>query len=197
MFHNLSNSAILCLWLCSLVVLGCGDDVEEGDANVLEPGEDLRFQELPVADERGSLIPPDEVPVVTIEKTREDAENVWWRLKANPVPARADLVVHVIGPTTKFPRKHSDAIFLSILKFENSSVEWESSRSQEEYTVLINPVRFDYRQVIHSFWDLINDPVPQISKPSVLDDGYVVPPVFHFHFYRIGEPSELKIPAQE
>jgi hypothetical protein len=34
--------------LCGLVVLGCGDSVEDSDAGVLEPDGDFRFQDLPL-----------------------------------------------------------------------------------------------------------------------------------------------------
>lgn len=61
--------------------IGCGvDSVEESDANILEPtSADFHFQDFPL--EGGSLIRPEDVPVVTIEKTREDGEFFYWQLK--------------------------------------------------------------------------------------------------------------------
>ena len=55
-------------------MVGCSvDTVEESDANILEPSAAPRTQNLPVLD-NGSLIPTEEVPVITIEKAREDAD---------------------------------------------------------------------------------------------------------------------------
>ena len=83
------------LFCCSLLaIFGCSDSIEESEANLLSSSEEIRFQGLPVL-EGGSLIPPEEVPVITIEKTREDADNVWFRLRADPAPEREDLVVQV------------------------------------------------------------------------------------------------------
>ena len=89
-------TALLILFSALIFVVGCGDSVEESDANILEPIEDFRFQNLPIQ-EGGSLIPPDEIPVITIEKTREDDDFYYWQLKADPVPTREDLVVGVSG----------------------------------------------------------------------------------------------------
>ena len=63
-----------------LFVVGCGDSVEDSEANILDPtNADPHFQNFPLAG--GSLIPLDEIPVVTIEKTREEDEFYYWQLK--------------------------------------------------------------------------------------------------------------------
>lgn len=57
-----------------LFTIGCGMD-EDSDANILDPpSADFHFQSLPLARAGGSLIPLEEIPVITIEKTREDYE---------------------------------------------------------------------------------------------------------------------------
>ncbi len=77
-----------------LFVVGCGDSLEDSETNILDPNSaDPHFQNLPLAG--GSLIPLDEIPVITIEKTREDDEFYYWQLKANPVPIHEDLVVGI------------------------------------------------------------------------------------------------------
>ena len=77
-----------------LFVVGCGDSVEDSEANILDPNSaDPHFQNLPLAG--GSLIPLDEIPVVTIEKTREDDDFYYWQLKADPVPIHEDMVVGI------------------------------------------------------------------------------------------------------
>lgn len=188
--------------LCGLVVLGCGDSVEESDAGVLEPDGDFRFQDLPVV-EGGSLIPPDEVPVIAIEKTREDAENIWWKLKADPVPSQGDLVV-ALGPNLPddlelWPNRQAalkEGLLVSILKFENNSVEMKTLRSQT-----------DWRLEVYSFFNLEglihfrHIHVPSAGFPRVpsfqLDDGYVVPQWFVFSYYLPGTTFSLEIPAKE
>lgn len=94
------NPAYL-FFLIILVFLGCGDALEK-DTNLLAPEELLaseepyRFQALPILEE-GSLIPLDEIPVVSVELITEDPADGFftWRLKANPVPTREDLVMLV------------------------------------------------------------------------------------------------------
>ena len=180
--------------LCGLVVLGCGDSVEESDADVLGPDEDFRFQELPVA-EGGSLIPPDEVPVITIEKTREDAENIWWRLKADPAPSREDLVVFIstfplenFGNWDVVKTQGDDYYLLSILRFKNNSVEMKSLRSQTDESLAVAPYSLMMRIVL----------VPVATLPAYqLDDGYVAPQGFQFSYYLPGTSSSLEIPAKE
>ena len=61
---------LLILFSALLFTAGCGESVEDSEASILEPNEDFRFQNLPIQDE-GSLIPPDEIPVIMIQKTRE------------------------------------------------------------------------------------------------------------------------------
>ena len=143
----------ICSLLFSLCVFlifsGCGDRVEDSDASALGYSEDFRFQDIPIA-EGGSLILPDEIPVITIEKTREDAEAVWWRLKTDPTPQREDLVVgveinrgdidsdewrrlfdwfidqgHFAGRFVPFSVKRY-MLYIAIPKFENSSVEMKA-----------------------------------------------------------------------
>ena len=89
--------SLLIFFSALIFVIGCGDSVEGSEDNILEPFEDFRFQDLPVQ-EGGSLLAPDEVPVITIQKTREDAEFYYWQLRATPAPKREDLVVGVSGP---------------------------------------------------------------------------------------------------
>lgn len=97
MINELNDQMTLLLILFPMLLLtvGCGvDSVEESDANILEPtSADFHFQDFPLAG--GSLIPLEEIPVVSIEKTREDDEFFYWQLKADPVPIHEDLVVGV------------------------------------------------------------------------------------------------------
>lgn len=99
-----------------LFTVGCGvDNVEESDANILDlASTDFHFQNFPLAG--GSLIPPDEIPVVTIEKTLEDDDFFYWQLKADPAPVHEDLVVGVKndGPL---------AIFTIRVRFEDGRIE--------------------------------------------------------------------------
>jgi len=82
-------------FLAILVFLGCGDALEK-ETNLLASEELYRFQALPILED-GSLIPLDEVPVVSVEIVTDDPADGFftWRLKANPVPTREDLVVVV------------------------------------------------------------------------------------------------------
>lgn len=83
--------------LCSL---GCG---EQETSPLLDEDVSIRFQELPALED-GNLIPQEEIPVISVEMTRQDDEFFWWRLKAEPVPTREDLVVSVYaaGPYLSF-----------------------------------------------------------------------------------------------
>lgn len=87
---------LLILFSLLLFTAGCGmDNVEESEADILDPvSTDFHFQDFPLAG--GSLIRPEDVPVVTIEKTREDGEFFYWQLKADPAPIHEDLVVGVV-----------------------------------------------------------------------------------------------------
>ena len=81
-----------------LLTVACSvDTVEDSDAGILDPTPtDFRFQNLPIIDGAGgSLIPLDEIPVITIEKTREDDDFGYWQLRADPAPIHEDLVVGV------------------------------------------------------------------------------------------------------
>lgn len=84
-----------------LLTVACSvDTVEDSDAGILDPTPtDFRFQNLPIIDGAGgSLIPLDEIPVITIEKTREDDDFFYWQLRADPAPIHEDLVVGVNLP---------------------------------------------------------------------------------------------------
>ena len=122
----------LLLFSALLFTAGCSmDTVEESDANILEPSAAPLTQNLPVLD-NGSLIPPDEIPVITIEKTREDDDFYYWRLKADPAPTRADLVVGVDVEYAEYNDWLRDngyifdinsLLYVPILKFEKTSTE--------------------------------------------------------------------------
>lgn len=198
----------LLLLLCGFVVLGRGDRVEE------------RFQGLPVV-EGVHLIPPDEIPVVSVEKTREDAENIYWRLKADPIPRHGDLVVSVdISPLGISRGELGPLTFIgSIPQFENNSVEMRFERffvemefkrylDDEEdalfngYTMNVTPlrnvirliIRDSYRRGIPLMPDQDSPPRAVVAMdlpPFQLDDGYVVPQGFKFSFYLPGEPLEM------
>lgn len=198
--------------LCGLVVLGCGDHLEESDADVLEPDEIFRFQELPLV-EGGSLIPPEEIPVVTIEKTREDAENIWWRLKTNPAPSREDLVVAVNFPDLTLNSRDSNfdleelhkigvgwfgRLLVSIPTFENSSIEMKSPRLHVDWALEVSHFTHLISNVATRQFapaPLALDKLP--SHAFVLNDGYVVPQGFEFPYYLPGTTSSLEIPAME
>lgn len=104
-----------------LFVVGCGDSVEDSEADILDPTNvDPRFQDLPIAG--GSLIPLDEIPVVTIEETRKDDEFYYWQLKADPAPIHEDLVIKIDVGRPNADKSH-------LVKLQNvkvrGSVHWE------------------------------------------------------------------------
>ena len=189
--------------LCGLSVLGCGESVEESDATILVPEEDFRFQDLPVLED-GSLIPPDKIPIVAIEKTREDAENVWWKLKADPVPSRGDLIVSIWRASRILPRK-GRILLVSIPNLENNSVEMKTLRAEvvELSVGSFWGMMHNIRPRVFGFSSPFNDrelkdifaegvlPLP----PFRLDDGYVAPQGFVFSYYLQGAESGLVIPA--
>ena len=90
MFKRFGISLSL-LTLCGLVLCGCTERTEETDTPLLSEDLDTSFQLI--GDPQGSLISPEDVPVVSVEITQQDAENVWWRLKAAPAPKDEDLVI--------------------------------------------------------------------------------------------------------
>ena len=91
MNHKLTDLLIGCLFTIGLVLCGCTERTEETDTPLLSEDLDPAFQLI--GDPKGSLIPPEEVPVVSVEITRQDAETNWWRLTAEPAPKDGDLVV--------------------------------------------------------------------------------------------------------
>lgn len=214
---------IICSLLFSLCLVlifsGCGNSVEESDANVLEPDADFfRFQELPIV-ERGSLIPLDEIPVITIEKTREDAENVWWRLKADPVPTREDLVVGVLLPDHSAGWFAANGylfddhgyspylLYVAIPKFENSSVEMRAPRRASDYNLSVDTPWSTIVSMIEDWVEFLADTVAHrperenfasVDLPPIrLSNGYVVPQGFEFSYYLVGTPYSLEISDQE
>ena len=85
------------VFFCGLLVtLGCSDRTLENDvdANVLAPSTDIRFQGLPLL-EGGYLTPGEDIPRVSLQMIREDAETIWCQLIAEPPPTREDLVVGI------------------------------------------------------------------------------------------------------
>ena len=169
----------------------------------------FRFQELPLV-EGGSLIPPEEIPVVTIEKTREDAENIWWRLKAAPAPSREDLVVAVNFPDLTLASWDSNfdveelrkvgvawfgRLLASIPIFENSSIEMKSPRLQVDWALEVSHFGHLISNVATRGQFAPLDKLP--SHSFVLNDGYVVPQGFEFPYYLPGTTSSLEIPAME
>ena len=179
--------------LSGLVILGCGDEAEDNNANVLDPQNGLGEQNSPIVN---SLIPLDEIPVITIEKTREDAENIWWRLKADPAPIHGDLVIGLEYPYFTNEGRRYRTILVAIPKFENTSVEMKSE------TGTLWKIITTWRTIAHIIDDW--DGEYSIDKygafadvnvlpPFQLDDGYVVPQGFQFSYYLVGEPSELRL----
>ena len=195
-----------------LFVVGCGDSVEDSDANVLEPSTVPRTQNLPVLD-NSSLIPIEKVPVITIEKTREDDDFYYWQLKVDPAPTRADLVVGVEVEYARYNDwlRHNRYIFdinsllyVPILKFEKTSTEipvpiWFSIDLAVTHPwVMIGSM--------HEEWaDLLDDMIPQRQAgltsadlpPIRIANGYVIPRGFQFTYYSVGDPSSLEIQLQE
>lgn len=115
------------LTLCGLVLCGCTERTEENDTPLLS--EDLEPSFQLIGDPRGSLIPPEEVPVVSVEITGQDAENVFWRLKAAPAPKYEDLVVRI---KHDYPRNYS-RFFVVIPKNKTHSAEFQSLRYSEAW----------------------------------------------------------------
>ena len=212
------NVFIPFLILTLIVILGCGESVEDSEATDLLADEDsFSFQELPVGED-GRLIPLDEIPVVTIEKTREDAETVWWRLKANPAPSRGDLVVGVLEYVSR-PRfeqpEYYGFTFVSIPEHENASIEMKAVRRHLEvldFPLSLRVARFRGNGLYVPAWVGIDRSLqnsgdfdeeettrraiffgnPGVPLPAFrLDDGYVVPQGFKFSYYLITESSVL------
>lgn len=185
-FYCITSLVIL---LSALIfVVGCGDSVEDSEANILEPRADFRFQNFPVL-EKGSLIPPEEVPVITIEKTRqEDDDLVYWQLKADPVPTREDLVV---GVGVGMEGNVDYLLYVPILKFEKTSMEiftclWHLIESTELSIVSTAAMIAG----MHKNWSWI-------PPPRQIENGYVIPQGFLFTYYSRGEPSSLELPPKK
>ena len=185
-------TSLLILLSALIFVVGCGDSVEDSEANILEPNEDFRFQNLPVLD-NGSLIPPEEVPVITIEKTREDADFYYWQLRATPAPTREDLVVGVsvsarrlISPpfvTNKYP-----FMYVAILQNQNGSAEIRVPQSDSAYRLQIESTWIAIMSMIEAWSEFLDDELwggqrttyqPHFSAvdlpPIPLSDGYIIP----------------------
>ena len=125
MFKRFGVSLSL-LTLCGLVLCGCTERTEENDTPLLSEDLDTSFQLI--GDPQGSLIPPEEVPVVSVEITRQDAENVWWRLKADPAPKYEDLVVLIMMSKDGV---FTDNFFVVIPRYKSHSVDLRASREKE------------------------------------------------------------------
>lgn len=118
--------SISLLILCFVMpfVISCGESLEETDADILDPSEGFSFQDFPLV-EGGSLIPADEIPVITLEKTREDADFYYWRLKADPVPTREDLVVGVEFSTNINGEEEFDVKVKNLKVIDTDTDEWK------------------------------------------------------------------------
>lgn len=200
-----------------LLTVGCGvETVEEsgvGDANILDPASaDFHFQNLPLAG--GSLIPPEEIPVVTIEKTREDAEFFYWQLKADPAPIHEDLVVSVflVPHTLVFfenVRTRREAFWDAGLALEDQEVTVQVSLSQmwenfvnegyfPRWGGQWNPIAWTYGWgpsvwLAAAEWDPIVVVIPKLQNTSQefkLPLSYVVDPA-HSGFIKANELPEL------
>ena len=204
-------TSLLILLSALLFVVGCGDGVEDSEANILEPNEDFRFQNLPVLD-NGSLIPPEEVPVITIEKTREDAHFYYWQLRATPAPTHEDLVVGVSGaPESLNPLPfyfgNRDFLYITILQNQNSSAEIKVPR--RGYSLQIESTWDTIMSMIDAWSEFLDDELgggrstfqhhfPAVDLPPILTfDGYIIPQGFRFSYYLLGEPHSLEIPPKE
>lgn len=131
-----------------VVIIGCGDRLED-DTDLLASSEtDIRFQALPVL-EGGGLIPLEEIPVINIEIVHTDDEKIRWRLNATPAPIHGDLVICIdvedadIEPTSAYRDKKPKYDFheeeyhteraIVIRKNQKSSKEFEVSLSVGEW----------------------------------------------------------------
>lgn len=209
-FYCITSLLILLSGL--IFVVGCGDSVEDSDANILEPNEDFRFQNLPIQD-GGSLIPPDEIPVITIQKTREDADFYYWQLRATPAPTHEDLVVGVSGAPESlhlFPFYFSnrDFLYITILQNRNSSAEIKVPRNDSAYSLQIESTWDTIMSMIDAWSEFLDDEIgtgtarqhhfPAVDLPPILTfDGYIIPKGFRFSYYLLGEPHALEILPQE
>ncbi len=205
-------TSLLILFFALLFTAGCGDGVEGSEANILKPSEDFRFQNLPIQD-GGSLIPLDEVPVITIEKTREDADFYYWQLKADPAPTREDLVVGVYYGDYSFilvPFRSSGYTFLyvTILQNQNSSAEIKVPRRTFVYSLHIVSTWDTIMSMIDAWSEFLRREIghhtarqhhfPAVDLPPLpLFDGYIIPQGFRFSYYLLGEPQSLEIPPKE
>lgn len=205
-------TSLLILFFALLFTAGCGDGVEESDANILEPNAAPRTQNLPVLD-NSSLIPTEKVPVITIEKTREDDDFYYWQLKADPAPTRADLVVGVSVP---FDYKdwfqneghlfQTDKLYVPILKFEKTSMEFPFPVERWSWDIYIVDT-WTMIGGMHEVWIEILDGMihsrdaaglAAVDLPPIrIVNGYVIPRGFQFTYYSVGEPSLLEIPPKE
>ena len=205
--------SLLILFFALLFCAGCGESVEDSEANILDPLEDMRFQDLPVQ-EGGSLIAPNEVPVITIEKTREDADFYYWQLRATPVPTREDLVVGIsygdyrFIPVPFWSSTHK-FLYVTILKNQNSSAEIKVPRRDSHGYILQIESTWDTVMSMIDAWSefLVSEigtrtarqyHFPAVDLPPLpLFDGYIIPQGFRFSYYLLGEPSSLEIPPIE
>lgn len=194
-----------------LFMVGCSvDTVEESDANILEPSAAPRTQNLPVLD-NSSLIPTEEVPVITIEKTREDDDFYYWQLKADPAPTRADLVVGVEGGNYDWLRDNgyifdTHRLYVPILKFEKTSTEipvpipvgFSRDIAVTHPWVMIGGMHEEWADVLDGMiFQKQNGLTPADLPPIRIANGYVIPRGFQFTYYSVGEPSLLEIHPKE
>ena len=181
---------IVALTVCVCTLFGCGESIEaENDALLLEPAWDFQLRELHI--DPGSLIRPEDVPVVSIEITRQDAENVWWRLTVNPAPTHEDLVVGVYN--------HNEERYV-IPKHQNHSMEYQQPRPTEfDHTVavsgtsgMLSTLWYELARYINATSDWGAGDLP----PFITDDGYAVPHGFKFTYYHTSPQDETLIVQQ-
>ncbi len=144
----------ICL-LCGLM-LGCSESTETEDKDY-----DISFQQLPLVDEHGNLIPDEEIPVISAEKTREDDTHFWWQLKADPIPTREDLVVLV--------EIDESLLRLVIRKNENSSKEYQSLRPRGDWSF----GKYD-SHISQAFIGAVNGTLMHIWRAPVLTGVWVI-----------------------
>ena len=172
-----------------------------------------RAQDLPVLD-NSSLIPSDEIPVITIEKTREDDNFFYWQLKADPAPTRADLVVGLEVENAAYNDWLRDngyifdtnsLLYVPILKFEKTSTEipipipvrFSRDIAITHPWVMIGRLHEDWANLLDNMiFQKQNGLTPADLPPIRVANGYVIPRGFLFTYYSVGEPSSLIIPPQ-
>lgn len=170
------NKCVLLFTAIVVTMFGCSETEMQTDVTPLPSGEDTRFNIQHMV--LGSLVPPEEIPVVTIEIVRQDDEHAWWQLTTAPVPIREDLVVMV---------RQFGNYFVVIPRHTNKSIEFQEVKGNSTYI----SIQSSEELVEHIF----SDEDDGFQRPPLIltVDGYAIEEDFKFSYYHVGTPYNITI----